>query len=261
MDDAIHYLRNGKVATITLQRLDRRNALNVEIIEGLGEGLRRAEEDETVRCVVITGAGNTFSAGADLESLQQLQDATLDENREDSRRLADLFAQIYLHPKAVIASINGHAMGGGCGLAAVCDLSIAAEEAKFGFPEVRIGFVPAIVSVFVLRKIAGAPARELFLRGHTISAQEAADAGLITRAVPASELTTAVQELADEIARETSGAAIGMTKRFLAELPGTSLHEALAHAAEVNAAARKTADCRAGIAAFLDKEDPPWKQG
>lgn len=260
MDAVIRYQLNDACAILTIDRPEKRNALNAQVIDELSEALRKAEEDDAVRSVVITGAGKAFSAGADLEELRSLQNATTERNEADSRRLADLFAQIYLHPKTVIAKINGHAIAGGCGLAAVCDLSIAVEEAKFGFPEVRIGFVPAIVSVFVLRKIPEARARELFLRGHTISAHEAVAAGLITRVVPASQLTATVDELAEDISIETSGTAVGMTKRLLADLPGNSLHEALAHAVEVNAAARTTADCRAGVAAFLDKKDPPWKQ-
>jgi methylglutaconyl-CoA hydratase len=209
---------------------------------------------------VITGAGKVFSSGADLDELRNLQNATREQNEADSRRLADLFAQIYLHPKAVIARINGHALAGGCGLAAVCDLSISTNEAKFGFPEVRIGFVPAIVSVIILRKIGDARARELFLRGHVITAQEAVEIGLITRTVPISELDQAVDDLSREIANETSGAAIGVTKRLIADIQGIDLHEGLAHAVEINASARQSADCRAGVAAFLERKDPPSKR-
>ena len=260
MDAVVRYQHNASCATLTIDRPEKRNALNAQVIDELSEALRKAEEDDAVRSVVITGAGKAFSAGADLEELRSLQNATTEQNEADSRRLADLFAQIYLHPKAVIARINGHAVAGGCGLAAVCDLSISTHEAKFGFPEVRIGFVPAIVSVIVLRKIGDARARELFLRGHTITAQEAVEIGLITRAVPMSELGQAVDDLSREIANETSGAAMGVTKRLIADIQGTDLYEALAHAVQINASARQSADCRAGIAAFLEGKDPPWKR-
>lgn len=260
MDDSILDHRQGAVTTITLNRPEKRNALNTALVEALMSALRNAEADEACRVVVITGAGSAFSAGADLESLRQLQSATAQENEDDSQRLADLFAQIYLHPKAVIAKINGHAVGGGCGLAAVCDFSIASENAKLGFPEVRIGFVPAIVSVFVLRKLGDTAARDLFLRGHLLSAREAAAERLITKAVPAELLDAAVASLADELASEPSPSAIGLTKRLLAEVSGLDLHGALAHAVQVNASARSTADCRAGVAAFLEKRTPPWKQ-
>lgn len=261
MDAIIRYDVANSAATITLNRPDKRNALNASLVDELSEALRTAEEDDAVRCVVLTGAGSAFSAGADLESLRRLQDATAEENEDDSQRLAALFAQIYLHPKAVIAKINGHAMAGGCGLAAVCDFSIAAAEATFGFTEVRIGFVPAIVSVFVLRKLGETAARDLLLRGRVVTAQEAVDAGLITRTVPSGQLDAAVAALAGEIALETSPTAVGLTKRLLAELPGLDLQEALKYAAEVNASARSTADCKAGISAFLEKRNPPWKGG
>ena len=260
MDDIILYETRGAVTTITLNRPHKRNALNTALVEALVGGLRRAEADEACRVVVITGAGSAFSAGADLESLRQLQAATAVDNEEDSQRLADLFAQIYLHPKAVIARINGPAVAGGCGLAAVCDFSIASDSAKLGFPEVRIGFIPAIVSVFVLRKISETAARDLFLRGHLLSAREAAAERLITKAVPADQLDAEVASLADELASEPSPTAIGLTKRLLAEVSGLDMHEALAHAVQVNASARSTTDCRAGVAAFLEKRIPPWKE-
>ncbi len=260
MEDVIRYRTEASIATITLNRPDKRNALNAALVEGLGDALRTAEEDDAVRCIVITGTGSAFCAGADLESLRRLQDATMEENEADSRRLADLYAQIYLHPKSVIAKINGHALGGGCGLAAVCDFSIASEGAKLGFTEVRIGFVPAIVSVFVLRKLGETAARDLFLRGHLISAGEAADSGLITRAVAARDLDAAVDALAAELATEPSPTAVGLTKRLLAEIPGLELQEALAYAVQLNASARSTIDCKAGITAFLQKTAPPWKR-
>lgn len=261
MEDLVRYRIAGGVATLTLNRPEKRNALNGALVDALSDALRKAEEDDAARCVVITGAGSAFCAGADLESLRQLQIATEDENEADSQRLADLFAQIYLHPKVVVAKVNGHAIAGGSGLAAVCDFSIAAEEAKFGFTEVRIGFVPAIVSVFILRKLSETAARNLFLRGHVISAGEAAAVGLITQVVPGSDLDTAVEKLARELAEETSPTAVGLTKRLIAEIPNLDLLEALAYAVQLNTSARNTADCKAGIAAFLDKKDPPWKDG
>ncbi|MEX1056030.1 MAG: enoyl-CoA hydratase-related protein, partial [Rhodothermales bacterium] len=166
----------------------------------------------------------------------------------------------YLHPKPVIAKINGHAVAGGCGLAAACDISVAVEEAKIGFTEVRIGFVPAIVSVFALRRIRETEARNLLLRGHLISAVEAVTYGLITMAVPPEELDEEVAYIANEIATETSASAVALTKRMLAQLPGMGFQEALAYAAQVNAFARGTEDCKAGIDAFLNKTPAPWKR-
>lgn len=259
MENVLQYNVQGQIATITLNRPDKRNALNGDLVTELSVALEEAAVDDEVRCVVLTGAGKVFSAGADLEGLRQLQQATPMENEADSRRLADLYRQIYLHPKAVIAKVNGHAIAGGCGLAAVCDLSVAGDAAKFGFTEVRIGFVPAIVSVFVVRKIGEAAARELFLRGHLVSASEAASIGLINRSVPAADLDDVVDRTASEIANETSASAVSLTKRVLAQVPGMGLDEAIGHAVQANAFARGTADCQAGIAAFLEKTDPPWK--
>lgn len=259
MTELVQYTTEGRVATLTLNRPDKRNALSHELVAALRKALVRAADDEEIRVVVLTGAGNAFSAGADLAALQALQSATPMENAADSEHLAGLFEQIYLHPKPLIARVNGHAIAGGCGLAAVCDFAIASEQAKLGFTEVRLGFVPAIVMVFVLRKLGETAARNLLLRGHLIPAEQAARIGLITHAAPAEKLDAMVGALAHELATETSGSAVTLTKRMLAQVPGMGLREALGYAAQMNAFARGTADCQAGIAAFLNKQDPPWK--
>ena len=252
-------VNEGPTATITLGRPDKRNALSAALIAELQEALQAAGADDAVRCVVLTGAGEVFSAGADLSELQELQDATPIENEADSRRLAELLRTIYRLPKPVIARINGHALGGGCGLAAVCDISIARDGSRLGFPEVRLGFVPAIVGVFVARKLREASARDLLLRGRLVTAAEAVQAGLITHVVAQEDLDHVVSETAREIAEETSSSAVAFTKRMLGDLPGMGFEEALAYAVQLNAFARGTADCRAGIAAFLRHEEPPWK--
>ncbi len=252
--------RDGPVLTLTLNRPDKRNALGADLVTALRQALAEAAEGEGVRAVVLTGAGKVFSAGADLAALGALQTASAEDNLADSQHLAGLFEAIYRHPKPVIAKVNGHAIAGGCGLAAVCDFALVAERAKLGFTEVRIGFVPAIVSVFVLRKLGEAAARDLFLRGHLISATEAAQVGLITRAVPDDELNDATDALARELATETSATAVALTKQLLADVPGMGIGEALSHAVQLNALARGTDDCKAGIAAFLGKSDPPWRE-
>lgn len=248
------------VRTLRLNRPDKRNALNGDLVSALTEELHVLREADDIRAIVLTGTGSAFSAGADLSSLRAMQDASPLENERDSRALATLFRAIYRHPKPVIARVNGHAIGGGCGLAAVCDFSLVSEQAKLGFSEVRIGFVPAIVMVFVRRKLGEAAARDLLLRGRLLSAEEAAEIGLVTRAVPTDELDAAVDGLAQEVATETSGSAVALTKRMMAHLPGMGLAEALDYAVQMNAFARGTDDCRAGIEAFLNDEDPPWKK-
>ena len=260
VSDLIRTSVDGPIARATLHRPDKRNALNYDLVAALKNQLAAWAGDESVRVIVVTGDGSAFSAGADLADLQALQTASPLANRADSRHLAELFQQIYTHPKPIIARINGHAIAGGCGLAAVCDWSIAAEEAKLGFTEVRIGFVPAIVSVFIVRKLGDAAARDLLLRGRLVSASAAADHGLITKAVPGDELDAAVRTMAEEISTQTSGSAVDLTKQLLAQLPGMGLQEGLDYAVQMNAFARGTDDCQAGIAAFLNDDDPPWRR-
>jgi len=174
MADVLTVNREGAVVTLTLNRPDKRNALNDALVTELKAILRTLASDEGARVLILTGAGTVFSAGADLAALQRLQSASPGENLADSDHLAELFRLLYLHPKPVIAKVNGHAIAGGCGLAAVCDYAIAAEQAKVGFTEVQIGFVPAIVAVFILRKMGETRARELLLGGKLYTAAEGA---------------------------------------------------------------------------------------
>ena len=260
MPPLVQTTTDGSVRTLRLNRPDKRNALNADLVTALKGALDTAEDDKNLRAIVLTGAGSVFSAGADLSSLRAMRDAGPVENQRDSRHLAGLLRQIYQHPMPVIAKTNGHAIGGGCGLAAVCDFAYAAEGAKLGFTEVRIGFVPAIVMVFLRRKLGETKTRDLLLRGRLVDATTAADLGLITRAVPEAALDEAVEDLARELARETSGSAVALTKQMLARVPGMGFDEALDYAVQMNAFARGTEDCQAGIDAFLNDEDPPWKQ-
>ena len=251
----------GPVLTLTLDRPDKRNALSADLVGALVAALEEAGGDPAIRVVVLTGSGRAFSAGADLSALQALGSASAEANFADSEHLARLFETIYTLSKPVVAKVQGHAIAGGCGLAAVCDLSLAADGVKLGFTETRIGFVPAIVSVFVVRKLGEADARDLLLRGHLIDAGEAARIGLITRAVPPDELDDAVDVLCHELATETSASAVALTKRLLADVPSLGVSEGLSYAARLNALARATDDCKAGVEAFLSKTDPPWKRG
>ena len=251
----------GPVLTLTMDRPEVRNALSAELVGQLTDALAAAGRDDGVRVVVLTGSGRAFSAGADLSALQALQSASAEANLADSEHLARLFETVYTLPKPVIAKVQGHAIAGGCGLAAVCDVSLVAEGAKLGFTETRIGFVPAIVAVFVVRKLGEAAARDLLLRGRLVDAAEAARIGLVTRAVPADALDAETDALCREIATETSASAVALTKRLLADVPSMGLAEGLSYAARLNALARATDDCRAGVAAFLGKTDPPWRGG
>jgi methylglutaconyl-CoA hydratase len=260
MSDLVEISTDEQIRMLRLNRPDKRNALNADLVAVLKDELSAAEEDDDVRVMVLTGNGSAFSAGADLSSLKALRDASPLENEDDSRHLAELFRQIYRHPKPIIAQVNGHAIGGGCGLAAVCDFSFVADDAKLGFSEVRIGFVPAIVMVFVQRKLGEAAARDLLLRGRLVTAAQASEVGLVSRAVAGRRLSNEVRELAHELAKETSESAVALTKRMLAQLPGMGFEEAMDYAVQMNAFARGTEDCQAGIDAFLNDEDPPWKR-
>ncbi|WP_240315922.1 enoyl-CoA hydratase/isomerase family protein [Salinibacter ruber] len=261
MSDLVQTSTEGSVCTLRLNRPDKRNALNAGLVTALKGALDAAEDDDSLRTVVLTGTGSAFSAGADLSSLRAMREAGPTENQTDSRHLAELFRRIYQSSMPVIAKVNGHAIGGGCGLASVCDFTYASGGAKLGFTEVRIGFVPAIVMVFLRRKLGETQTRDLLLRGRLVDASRAAEMGLVTRVVPEGDLDEAVDALARELARETSGSAVALTKQMLARVPGMGLDEALDYAVQMNAFARGTEDCQAGIDAFLNDEDPPWKQG
>lgn len=254
----IHETTRHSIRTLTLNRPDKRNALNGALVEALHDALQADANDTDTRVLVLTGAGSAFSSGADLEALRRMRTAGPMQNRADSEQLAALFDALYTHPKPIIAKVNGHAIAGGCGLASVCDFAVAIDSAKLGFTEVRIGFVPAIVMVYVRRKLGETALRDLMLRGRLINADEAARLGLINQAVPESDLDEAVQTLAHDISRNTSASAVALTKGMLADVPGMGYHEALDHAVQMNAFARATDDCQAGIQAFLDKTSMPW---
>lgn len=239
---------SGPVRWLTLNRPEKRNALNAEMVSALGDAL---DDPGEARCLAITGAGNTFSAGADLKALQAMREASFDDNLADSRHLAGLFEKIARHPLPIVAALNGHAIAGGAGLALACDFTLARPGALIGFTEVRIGFVPAIVMNFLLRIAGEKVARDLCLTGRRLPVEEAAGLGLLTLA---SDLEASVAALGDEIAK-ASPAAVARTKRHFLELRPLDL----AQSAQANARARATDDCREGIGAFLQKRKPSWQ--
>jgi methylglutaconyl-CoA hydratase len=244
----------GFVRWLTLNRPQHRNSLNAALVTALGEQLA---DPGDARCIAITGAGKAFSAGADLKALQAMRTAGFEENLADSQHLADLYRRIAAHHLPVIAAVNGPALGGGAGLAVACDVVYAAREAVIGFPEVRIGFVPAIVMNFLLRTVGEKVARDLCLTGRRLAVDEAQTLGLIAKVVDPAELTRAVADLAGEIA-QASPQAVAETKRLFVELSGLPLAEGLERAAAANARARQTEECREGMDAFLEKRRPRW---
>jgi len=254
----IEYTAQDRIAYITLNRPEKRNALNYEVVSELKSAFERAENDETCKVVVLRANGSVFCAGADLEYMQQLQENTYQENLEDSTHLMQLFYQIYTLKKVVIGQIHGHAIAGGCGLATICDFSFTVPEAKFGYTEVKIGFIPAIVKVFLLRKIGEAKAKQLLLTGDLIMATEAQQLGLINYVVPGEDLAKKVAKFAQKLSAENSQQSMALTKEMIANVQSMDLQEGLKYAAEMNANARATNDCRKGIASFLTKEKLSW---
>ena len=254
----VNYAVKDRICTITLNRPDKRNALNEQVVSELKTAFQQAATDEEAKVIVLAAKGAAFCAGADLAYLQQLQKNSFEENLADSNHLKELFYQIYTHPKVVIAKIQGHAIAGGCGLATVCDFSFAVDDAQFGYTEVRIGFIPAIVKVFLLRKIGEGKAKELLLSGDLISAQEAKTFGLINAVVLESDLDQTVYEFAKKLVEKNSAQSMQFTKQMIAHVQALSLEDGLNYAAEQNAKARASEDCQKGIAAFLNKEKPSW---
>lgn len=254
----VNYSVADQTAFITLNRPEKRNALSPELVTELKAAFDTAERDASAKVVILKAIGESFCAGADLAYLQQLQNFSFQENLADSNHLKELFLKIYTLNKVVIAQVQGHALAGGCGLAAVCDFTFAVREAKFGYTEVRIGFIPALVSVFLIRKIGEQKARHLLLTGEIIKAEAALTYGLITEVIPATEIENHVTDFAQNLIKQNSGQSMQLTKQLINEVQNQTLEDALSFAANQNAKARATEDCKKGIAAFLNKEEIKW---
>ncbi|MCK6486356.1 MAG: enoyl-CoA hydratase/isomerase family protein [Phycisphaerae bacterium] len=245
-------------AVVRLNRPDKRNALSPQLIADLQAALTALERDEAIRSIILTGEGQAFSAGLDLEILRDISTTrTREENLADSKNLADLFLRIHRHPKPIIAAVNGPAVAGGCGLATVCDFTIASDAARFGYTEVRIGFVAAIVSIFLLRIVGEKTTRDLMLTGRIITAAEAHALGLVGEVVPPPQLLERAADLARQLT-ENSPNSLAATKRLISSIPGDGLEADLRRACELNAHVRMTPDCREGVSAFLEKRKPDW---
>ncbi|GIL24259.1 MAG: enoyl-CoA hydratase [Bacteroidota bacterium] len=252
------YTVTNQIACITLNRAEKRNALSPELVTQLKAAFTTAEQDNQVKVVILKANGESFCAGADLGYLQQLQNFSFEENQADSNHLKELFLKIYTLKKIVIAQVQGHALAGGCGLATVCDFTFSVPEAKFGYTEVRIGFIPALVSVFLIRKIGEQKARHLLLTGDIIQADTARAYGLITEVVPAGELEKRVNQFAQTLITQNSSQSMQLTKQLINEVQNLKLEDALNVAANQNAKARATDDCKKGIASFLNKQEIKW---
>ena len=243
----------GSVRVVTLNRPEKRNALNAELVEALKIALSEADAKDELRSIVIRGAGKDFCSGADLESLRKISESSYEENLEDARSLAELFAYIRRVKIPVIAAVHGRALAGGCGLATACDLVIATESARFGYPEVKIGFVPAIVMAFLRRNISEKRAFEVATQGFEFSAKEAERLGLVNHVVSDDTFDEEVARYA-AVYENVSRSAVIMSKRLLYEMDGLGFKESIEAGAKANAEARMSEDCKKGIAKFLEKK-------
>ncbi len=242
----------GSIRLLTLNRPDKRNSLNDGLIAALKNAFRAADADESLRCIIIRGAGKDFCSGADLSALQKIAAASFEENVEDARSLAELFELIRKVRVPVIAAVHGRALAGGCGLATACDIVLATETARFGYPEVKIGFVPAMVAAILRRNLGEKKSFELLTRGFEYSAAEALQLGLVNQLFPEENFDTTVIEYASAYTK-VSASAVAMTKRLIYDIDALKFSEAVERGVLTNAEARMTEDCQKGIAKFLEK--------
>jgi methylglutaconyl-CoA hydratase len=247
---------DSAVASVTLNRPDKRNAVSYELIDDLIRALEEVK-NSSARILILTGAGKAFCSGMDLDNLKALIGRTSEQNIEDSRTMASLFRSLYEFPKPTIAAVNGAAIAGGTGLALLCDFTLAVPEAKFGYTEVRIGFVPAIVSTFLLRQVGEKIARDLLLTGRIFDAAEALKMGLINEVVAPEMLLDRARQLAGQLA-ENSPLSLFYTKRLLIDHARAGLDTQIEAAIRENAGIRESADFREGIESFLEKRKPKW---
>ena len=248
---------DGDVARITFARPDVHNAFNATMIGELAQAFDRVKTEVSVRVVVLTGEGESFCAGADINWMRKIIDYSYEQNLSESLQLAEALHKLYSLPKPTVAMVNGTAIGGGNGFLSACDIAVAAEEAHFGLSEVKIGLVPAAISPFVIRKIGESKAREYFLTGKRISAQKAQEIGLVNQVVPREKLEETVEELVSLLL--TSGPeALANCKELIFQVPQMSLEEVKEFTARMIANLRISEEGQEGMASFLEKRKPKW---
>jgi methylglutaconyl-CoA hydratase len=250
---------DGATAQVTLNRPEKRNAISATMIAEILAALKEVESGSE-RVAIITGAGKAFCAGMDLDALKSLATQSPEENLADARRTAGLFRRLWSFPKPLIAAVNGAALAGGCGIATLCDFTLAAPEAKFGYTEVRVGFMPALVSMFLERQVGEKLARDLFLTGRIVDAAEAKTMGLVTKVVAAEQLLPAARELGATLIANSPGSVLA-TKRLLVRASEAEIDRRIELAVAESVAIRSTPDFREGLAAFLEKREPRWRGG
>jgi len=256
--DTLRLDYDAELAIVTLNRPDKRNAISGEMIAELIAALREVEAG-AARVLILTGAGKAFCSGMDLDALKAIAAQPQEAHLADSRRMGELFRSLYEFSKPTVAAVNGPALAGGCGLATLCDFTLAVPEAKLGYTEVRIGFIPAIVSVFLIRQAGEKVARELLLSGRVFDAAEAHRLGLVSEIVPAEKLLDRARALAAQLVAN-SPTSLARTKRLLRAFGAGDLERELNLAMQENAAMRSTADFREGVSAFLEKRVPKWQR-
>ena len=248
----ILYTVEQRVARITLNRPEKRNALDAETISELRAAMRASACDPNVRVVVLTGAGSDFCSGADLSGIERTFQAGVLENMADARNMAELFVEMRHHPRPIVAIVRGRALAGGCGLATACDLIVASKSAKFGYPEVNIGFVPAMVMAILRRSLSEKRAFEMITTGEIITSQTALEFGLINAVFTEDTFDIEVDAFVGKLA-EKSASAIALSKRLLYHIDGMTFESAVEAGVETNAIARTTEDMKRGIERFLKK--------
>jgi methylglutaconyl-CoA hydratase len=255
----ITYAVSKKVATITLNCPELHNALDTQTIAELSYAFTQVQKDQAIKVVILRAEGESFCAGVDASYLKQIAKYDFNQNLQDSSDLMRLLLQIYTLRKPVIASVQGPALAVGCGLAVVCDFVIAAKETvTVGFPEVTLGFIPALILIFLSRRIGEGRARDLVLSGSIISAEEASQIGLVSQVVPLVDLERTTKQLAELLKTKNSSSSMGLIKELFSRAHGMSTNDALDYASNLNALARMTDDCKKGIEAFLNNETIKW---
>jgi methylglutaconyl-CoA hydratase len=251
LKNILYKVENG-IAEIMLNRPEKMNSLDEELIHDLGDMMRDFSVNEEVKVVVITGAEGNFCSGLYLDYLQKISEYDILQNKEDSRRFKDMLMNVYNCSKPVIAKVKGYCLAGGCGIASACDIIVADETAKFGYTEVKIGFIPAIVMLFLLKRVSETHAKDLLLTARMIGSDEAYRMGFINQYVPSAELDAKVSDIC-EMMKKNSTSSLKLTKEMFSNISGMDFENALEYACDLNAITRMTPDCKNGVAKFLNK--------
>lgn len=251
LKNILYKVENG-IAEIVLNRPEKMNSLDEELIHDLDDMMKDFSVNDEVQAVVITGANDNFCSGLYLDYLQKISEYDILQNKEDSRKFKNMLLSIYNCKKPVIAKVKGYCLAGGCGIASACDIIVADETAKFGYTEVKIGFIPAIVMLFLIKRVSETHAKDLLLTARMIDSREAYRMGLINYAVESNEIDTKVNEICEGL-KKNSQSSLNLTKEMFSAVSGMDFEKALEYACDLNAITRMTPDCKDGVQRFLSK--------